>query len=254
MSDGWDRVRAELDLWAAKKRVAQFWWRDDDAQDTSDQLTAMLAVARAFDVTIGLSAIPSKASRRLASSLARDTAAQMLVHGFAHENHARAGQAKRELGGARPLEEILADLAGGLAIARDAFGARVLPVLVPPWNRIAPGALEHLPKIGFRGISTWKPRAKPHPVKGLLQVNTHLDLIDWRRGRVMKDERLIAGLLLRKLRWRREARARASEPLGLLTHHAYWNPAKERIVVRLLELTREHPAVQWHSPRSAFGL
>ena len=50
MSDGWDRVREELDLWAAQKRVAQFWWRDDDAQDTSDQLTAILAVAPVSDM------------------------------------------------------------------------------------------------------------------------------------------------------------------------------------------------------------
>ncbi|MBL9097152.1 MAG: hypothetical protein JNK07_09515 [Alphaproteobacteria bacterium] len=254
MSDGWDRVRAELDVWAAQRRIAQFWWRDDDAQDTSDQLKAMLAVARVFDVTIGLSAIPSGLSRRLVTALARAEEAQMLVHGFAHTNHADAGRAKREMGGKRPLDEIVSDMKAGLALARDAFGARVLPVLVPPWNRIAPGALTHLPKLGYRGISTWKPRLKPYPVPGLLQINTHLDLVDWRRGRVIKDERLIAGLLLRKLRWRREARARASEPLGLLTHHAYWTPAMERIVVRLLEVTREHPGSRWHSPRSAFGL
>jgi hypothetical protein len=254
MSDGWDRVRAELDIWAAKSHVAQFWWRDDDAEDASDQLRAMLNVAQAFDVVIGVSAIPSKVSRRLISALVRESAAQILVHGFAHQNHAPKGQAKREFGGARRIDDIVADLASGLAMARDAFGPKALPVLVPPWNRIAPTALVQLPQLGYRGISTWKPRLRPFPVRGLLQVNTHLDLIDWRRGRVVKDERLIAGLLLRKLRWRRARRARASEPLGLLTHHAYWTPAKERIVVRLLELTREHPAVRWHAPRTAFEL
>jgi hypothetical protein len=139
-------------------------------------------------------------------------------------------------------------------MARDAFGAQVLPVLVPPWNRIPPRALAHLPRLGYRGISTWKPRVEPCPAPGLLQVNTHLDLIDWRGGRVVKDERLIAALLLRKLRWRRARRKRASEPLGLLTHHAYWSPAKEGIVVKLLEVTREHRAVRWHSPQTAFGL
>jgi hypothetical protein len=254
MSDAWDRVRVELDHWAKQKREALFWWRDDDAQDASDQLRAMLNVAEAFDVVIGVSAIPSKISRRLVAALARESAAQVLVHGFAHESHARTGQAKREFGGARPLEDIVADLASGLALARDAFGAKVLPVLVPPWNRIAPGALAHLPHLGYRGISTWKPRPKAYPAKGLLQVNTHLDLIDWRRGRAVKDERLIAGRVLRKLRWRRERRTRASEPLGLLTHHEYWNPVKERIVVRLLEATREHPAVRWLSPKAVFDL
>jgi hypothetical protein len=254
MADAWARVRDELDLWARERRNAQFWWRDDDAVDVSDELKKMLALARRFDVTVGLSIIPAKLKPRLVGALDRAREAQVLVHGFAHENHARTGQAKRELGGARTLEEILRDLERGADLLRKAFDKRVLPVLVPPWNRIAPSAVAHLPRLGFRGLSTWKPRAAARPVSELIQVNTHLDVIDWRRGRVIKDERLVAGLLLRKLRWRRADRKRASEPLGLLTHHAYWSPAKERIIAGLLEVTRHHPAVTWHTPATAFGL
>ena len=254
MRDIWSGVSEELDLWAREKRVAQFWWRDDDAQDVSDQLKQMLAVAKTFDVTIGLSVIPAQLKPRLVPMLKRAREAEVLVHGFAHESHARAGQAKREFGGERKLQQCLDDLARGLALLREAFGADALPILVPPWNRILPGALPHLRRLGFRGVSTWKPRVSAKPAPGLLQVNTHLDVIDWRRGRVIKDERLIAELLLRKLRWRRAKVSRAAEPLGLLTHHAYWGPAKEHIVVRLLEVTRQHPAVTWHSPSSAFGL
>jgi len=254
MRDIWRGVVDELDLWAREKRVAQFWWRDDDAQDVSEQLKRMLAVAKQFDVTIGLSVIPAKLQPRLTTMLKRTRGAEVLVHGFAHENHARAGQAKREFGGERSLQQCLDDLTRGLALMREAFGERALPVLVPPWNRIVPGALPHLRRLGFRGVSTWKPRVSAKPAPGLLQVNTHLDVIDWRRGRIVKDERLIAALLLRKLRWRRAQGSRAAEPLGLLTHHAYWGPAKEHIVVRLLEVTRRHPAVKWHSPSSAFGI
>ena len=253
MRDIWGGIVRELDEWAGEKRVAQFWWRDDDAQDTSAQLKNMLAVARQFDVAIGLSVIPVGLKPRLVAALG-GADAQILVHGFAHQNHARKGQAKRELGGTRTVDEVVDDVRKGLALIRDRFGQRALPELVPPWNRILPGALAQLPRLGFRGVSTWKPRVSAKPAAGLVQVNTHLDLIDWRRGRVIKDERLIAGLLLRKLRWRRALRSRATEPLGLLTHHAYWGPAKERIVVHLLEATRGHPAVRWHTPASAFGL
>jgi hypothetical protein len=252
--NGWDRVRAELDVWAHEKRRALFWWRDDDAEDVSDQLKQMLGVARRFDVKVGLSAIPAKLKPRLVALLERSRDAQVLVHGFAHENRAAPGRAKIELGGTRRVDDAEADLARGLALARAAFGKRLLPILVPPWNRIAPAAVARLPGLGFRGISTWKPRVQAEPVRGLVQVNTHLDVIDWRRGRIVKDQGLIAGLLLRKLRWRRAHPARAREPLGLLTHHAYWNAAKEEIVVQLLSVTREHPAVQWHTPASAFGL
>lgn len=249
----WDRVKAELDQWTRERRTAQFWWRDDDAEDVSANLSRMLATAARFDVTIGLSVIPAKLKPRLVKALERELHGQVLVHGFAHENHARHGQAKRELGGARRLDEIVGDLERGLALSRAAFGQRLLPVLVPPWNRIAAAAVAQLPALGYRGLSTWKPRAAVKPAPGLLQVNTHLDVIDWRRGRVVKDEHLIAGLLLRKLRWRRERKVRAAEPLGLLTHHAYWDAAKERIIVNLLEATRSHPAVQWHTPSQAFA-
>jgi len=250
----WDRVKRELDQWARERRTAQFWWRDDDAEDVSANLSRMLATAARFDVTIGLSAIPTKLKPRLVKALEREPHAQVLVHGFAHKNHALPGRAKRELGGARRLDEVVADLDSGLALSRAAFGRRLLPVLVPPWNRIAPAAVARLPGLGYRGISTWKPRETANPARGLIQVNTHLDVIDWRRGRVVKEEGLIAGLLLRKLRWRRERKERAAEPLGLLTHHAYWDAAKERSIVHLLEATRGHPAVRWHTPASAFGL
>lgn len=254
MTETWDRVRAELDLWASEKRTAAFWWRDDDATDVSRELTAMLALAQAHGVTIGVSAIPAKLTRRLVSYLSREAHAQVLVHGFAHLSHARPGQAKREFGGTRSLADMTGDLAEGLRLARAAFGVKALPVLVPPWNRIHPQAIAALPGLGYRAVSTWKPRPSPQPVPGLVQVNTHLDVIDWRHGKALKDERLIAALLLRKLRWRRERRARAAEPLGLLTHHAYWTQAKERIVARLLDVTLGHAAVRWLDPQAAFGL
>ena len=69
MRDFWGGVVRELDEWADEKRVAQFWWRDDDAQDTSTQLKSMLAVARQFDVAIGLSVIPVGLKARLVAAL-----------------------------------------------------------------------------------------------------------------------------------------------------------------------------------------
>ena len=251
---GWERVRDELDIWAAEKRVAQFWWRDDDAQDVSPRLKRMLSIAQNFDVSVALSVIPVGTKAGLVKYLQASNQAQVLVHGYAHKNYARKGQAKRELGGARALNDIIEDLANGLALARASFGERVLPVMVPPWNRIAPKAVEVLPRLGYRGISTWKPRLKVTACAGLTQVNAHLDVIDWRRGRRVKSEAQIAGLLLRKLRWRRADPERASEPLGLLTHHQLWSAEKENTIVQFLGITREHRAVIWRPATAVFGL
>lgn len=251
--NGWERVSDELDIWKRERRRASFWWRDDDAGDVSLTLERMADVASLHRVAIALSVIPLKRTARLASFVERRKNLDVLVHGYAHISHARQGQAKREFGGARPMDAMTRDLAGGLALNGAAFGARLLPVLVPPWNRISPELLRHLPRLGFRGLSTWKPRPETAKIRGLLQVNAHLDPVNWRGGRVIKPEAQVASLLLRKLRWRRSNPCRALEPLGLLTHHEFWCAEKEQIVVNLLKATRNHPAVSWLSATEVFS-
>jgi hypothetical protein len=252
--DPWTEIRVELDRWSAKSRTALFWWRDDDATDANAKLKAMLTLAEGLATPLALSAIPAKATARLASLVVKSNVAEVLVHGLRHENHAGADRTKRELGGDQSLDSVLLDAATGLRLARARFGANCLPVLVPPWNRITARAVPHLPKLGFRGLSTWKPRMAKFPAPGLLQINAHLDLIDWRHGRTLKSEREIAGLLLRKLRWRRAKPARMDEPLGLLTHHAYWNASKERLLAGLLSTLVAHPAVRFVKASDAFEL
>lgn len=252
--DHWAEIRAELDIWSAKKRTALFWWRDDDATDVNAKLQALLALAEDFATPIALSAIPAKATPRLAKLIAKSDVAEVLVHGLRHENHAARDRTKRELGGEMSLDAVLLDAATGLRLSRARFGANCLPVLVPPWNRITARAVPHLAKLGFKGLSTWKPREQKFAAPGLMQVNAHLDVIDWRHDRVLKTEKVIAGLLLRKLRWRREKASRMEEPLGLLTHHAYWNKSKEKLLASLLGMLTAHPAVRFVRASEAFEL
>ncbi len=252
--DPWADIRIELDAWSAKKREALFWWRDDDATDANAKLKALLAVAEDFAVPVALSAIPARAKPALAKLVNKTEVAEILVHGLRHENHAARDRTKRELGGELSLDAVLLDAATGLRLSRARFGTKCLPVLVPPWNRITARAVPHLSKLGFKGLSTWKPRVKKLAAPGLIQVNAHLDFIDWRDGRTLKPQKEIAGLLLRKLRWRREKVARQEEPLGLLTHHAYWTNAKQRLMAGLLETLKAHPAVRFVKASDAFEL
>lgn len=251
---GWDVIERELDLWSAQRRKAEFWWRDDDARDVSAQLKQMISVARAHEVSVGLSVIPVGLKRELNGFVRATDCVDVLVHGYAHRNHAAKGAPKAEFAADRPVSEMLDELSRGLALLQSAFGPRLLAVAVPPWNRISGRVASHLAASGFVGLSTWKPRPLSPGFKGVVQVNTHLDLIDWRHGRVVKSEGQVIGLLLRKLRWRRQNPLRAKEPLGLLTHHALWCAQKEAIVVQLLRETRHHPAVRWRSAREVFGL
>ena len=251
--NAWDRVRLELDEWSRERRQALFWWRDDDAGDVSAKLNRMIDVAESSSVSIGLSVIPLNCTEQLKRLVAKHHNLDVLVHGLAHVSHARAGQAKREYGGVRRTTEMEQDLVRGLALNRRAFGERALAVLVPPWNRIQPGLVQRLHDLGFQGLSTWKPRSEGWKSSGLVQVNTHLDVINWRQERAIKSEAEVASLLLRKLRWRREHSARALEPLGLLTHHQHWCREKETIIVNLLKVTRSHPAAKWLSAREVFS-
>ena len=42
---GWDRLSIELDAWSAAGRAAEFWWRDDDAIDTTPALDRLLSLS-----------------------------------------------------------------------------------------------------------------------------------------------------------------------------------------------------------------
>ena len=249
----WQDVVTELDTWHRARRVALFWWRDDDAIDVTPQLGSLFRLAGRHKVPVALSVIPTRFTRRLVQQVRRHPGTSVLVHGYAHANHAPAGYAKSEFGGSRKLSQMEEELTAGLVLLRQGFGAQALPVLVPPWNRMAPRLAGRLPALGYRGISAWKPRLSGEKTGPLVRVNTHLDPIDWRGGRIPKDDRAVAAALLRKLRWRRAHPDRADEPLGLLTHHLLWGPEIEHVVANVLIHTRSHPAVRWLPARAVFG-
>src|SRR5690606_25310203 len=128
-------------------------------------------------------------------------------------NHAGPGQKKQELGGHRPAEAALADLAAGRHRLAALFGQDLAPVLVPPWNRIAPEVAARLPEIGFRGLSTFGAGDVTEP-SGITVVNTHVDPIDWHGTRSLAD----AGALIRLVTAHVESCAVGEAPpaLGLL--------------------------------------
>jgi hypothetical protein len=87
--------------------------------------------------------------------------------------------------------------------------------MVPPWNRIAPVLVPTLPEIGFTGLSTFGARRRTYPVRGLLEVNTHVDLIDWKAGGGFVGEAAALGALVSAL----AAARQSGEPVGVLSHH-----------------------------------
>lgn len=222
----WARLADELDRWAAAGRTATLWWRDDDAGESHPALTRLLALSGALDVPLVLAVVPAWLTPEVAAQL-RAAPAGVVVwqHGLAHRNHEPTRDAEgrkvkgAELGPARPAAAALADLAAGWPPLVAAVGPRLAPGLVPPWNRIAPAVLAGLPGLGYRLVSAFGPRAAAEPVPGLRQVNCHADPIVWREGRRFAGAAVALERLRGHLADRREGRADAAEPTGLLTHH-----------------------------------
>ncbi len=195
------------------------WWRDDDAVAATPALDRLLALAHRVRIPIALAAIPALAQPSLAERLSGDRLAQILVHGLTHANHAAGGAKKAEFGPHRPLQILADEAARAREAARSRLGPDVLPVFVPPWNRIAPALVPRLRDLGYRGLSTFKDRSSSAPAPGLVQVNTHVDPIDWHGTGSVRDPASILSDLARAITMRIDGKADRDEPVGILTHH-----------------------------------
>ena len=212
----WQALDEEAARWQEAGRTAQLWWRDDDAAGSGPALDRLLGLHRQTDTPLSLAVVPAHATPALADRLAAEPGVDLLQHGYAHLNHAAPGEKKAELGPHRPAMIVLGELGTGWLALERLFGGRALSVMVPPWNRIAAALVPTLPEIGFSGLSTFGPRRRPRPVRGLLQINTHVDLIDWKSGRGFAGEAAVLGALVAALA---HARTVSDEPVGLLSHH-----------------------------------
>ena len=256
MTGAWDGLARELDAWGAAGRVATLWWRDDDAVQPTPALDRLLDMAGSRNAKLALAVIPAPAVPELAQRLAGG-AASVLQHGFAHRSHAGPGEKKTELGTQRPAATVLAELAaGGTRLARLFAGTAVpvLPVLVPPWNRIAGPIVAGLAATGFTGLSTYNARAAGLAAPRLLQVNTHADIIDWRGSRGFVGEAAALGLVAGHLAARRLGAADADEPTGLITHHLVHDEACWRFCGHLAEAAAAHPAARWLAAPDIFNM
>jgi len=215
----WSPVDQALDRAGDRGGAIRFWWRDDDAVAHTPQLDRLLALSRRVRAGVALAVIPRELEPSLGERLRTDGAALALVHGWSHANHAPAGEKKAEFGAHRSVDAMAAEAEQALRIAREKLGRRLLPVFVPPWNRVSPELVRRLPQAGFTGLSAFNDRKAASPVEGLLQVNTHVDPIDWHGTRSLVDPDRIVASLAAAIDRRAVGEADREEPIGLLTHH-----------------------------------
>ena len=247
----WTRLADELDQWCCEGRMATLWWRDDDAVTVTPAFERLLELHRHHGVTPALAVIPAPAEDTLVAKLESHPQIAVLQHGYAHKNYASEGERAIEVGGRRHPREVIGDMEVGRDRLAGMFPDRFLPVMVPPWNRVAPGLLAGLRDLGFRALSTFAARSQAQAVPGMHQTNCHLDVIDWRAGRCFRGEARLLRSLCDQLLARRTGSVDAREPTGVLSHHLAHDEACWRFLGALLEFCARHPAVRWLEPARA---
>jgi hypothetical protein len=237
----WQPLRDELELWRDAGLTLPFWWRDDDAIEPTPQLETLINIATDCNMPVHLAVIPKFATPALAERLSSAPLTIPIIHGWAHENHAPADRKKAEFGAARAIEDSAGDAILGLQRLTDLFGDQLQSVFVPPWNRITPALGEHLVAIGYDVLSTFQPRKARFAAPNLLQINTHIDPINWRGDRSLVPPDTLVAQTVTLLQDRRLEHTDNAEPLGLLTHHLVHDDVIWTFVKQFLTIMLEGP-------------
>lgn len=242
-------LRSRFDALAEAGRTISLWWRDDDAAESTPPLDRLIALSDRFALPLALAVIPAGAQASLARRLSEPDAAGLFVlqHGYSHTNHELAGNRAAELGGARPIETVLAELSEGYARLDALLGPRFLPVLTPPWNRIDATVAARRGEVGLPGLSTFTSLDRAGH-----RLDAHLDPIVWKTTRsYMGDERM---LMLFDEQVAARTGAAADVPIGILTHHLAHDEPVWTFVETFLAAAADHPAVRWPAAADLFGL
>ncbi len=241
----WNDLQAELDRWSAEGREATIWWRDDDACLPHPNLGRLLNTAARADAPIHMATIPAWLTQEVVDLFQATPHVRVVQHGFAHMNHAAKGQGAWELGTHRPIDAVLAEMRLGLDKLAGVFGSQFIPVMAPPWTRIAPEVTARLAEVGFKGLSLVATRKAKYAAPGLLEVNARCEPIKWKGGaRFTGTERALDDVVSH-LRDRRTAAEDPEEPTGLLTHHIDHDEHIWGFVDELTVALNAHPATRW---------
>ncbi len=250
--DAWHDLDQELDLWVKDGRTATFWWRDDDAVAPTPALERMIGIAERHQVPLMLAVIPEPSTGALRRRVEASPLVFVAQHGLRHQNNAKPGDRACEFPHGRTLSENVVDMRDGLQLL--AGFPHLVPVFVPPWNRIDARLFPGIASLGHRGVSTFGPRALAQPLPGFTQTNCHADIIAWKTTRGFTGVGRVLDDIIGHLRARRTRAADAAEPTGLLTHHLVHDAASWSFLDTFFTHMSQSSVARWLDPHVAFGL
>lgn len=238
-----ERLFAEtLDRLAADGQEVRFWLRDDDAVVPTPALDRLLRLVADDAVPITLAVIPRDTGAPLADALNGRDDVSVAVHGWSHANHAGDGEKKQELSAHRSLAATTGELAAGFDKLAALYRHQFIPMLVPPWNRIAPEAIDALPDLGFRSLSVFG----PEQAAAVPCLNTHVDIMNWRGVRGGRDPAEVFAELAKLV-----ASPERPKTVGILAHHLVHDDDAWAFLDALFRATARHSSCRWVSARDA---
>ena len=197
----------------------QFWWWDDDANGSSPALDRLLALSASTGVPVGLAVIPGHLKPSLASRLNKANGIDVFAHGWRHRNHALKGEPATEYPRSRHPDDVRAELSRSLAVLREDFPEKTLPVFVPPWNRLPIEFEDVLVECGYAGLSSISENRPQDPgTAKLRRANCDLNIVvapGAVRGADIKGAARVA----------KSMSAGQGGPFGLVTHHKLFDDA-----------------------------
>lgn len=243
----WQALSRELDSWRKSGRQLRIWLRDDDAVAPSPALDRLSALAERHGAAVLLAVIPMLAEAELAPALRTLPRLRPCQHGVWHRSHAPAGGKKSEFGPERDGKTVDGEIAQGRDRLHGLLGDDVLPVFVPPWNRIDPGHAARLGGLGFSGLSCFR-NYRHGPGGGPHLLNTQIDVMDWRGGRIGRRPEDLVPEITERLAGLRDDATRRPGTLGLLLHHRDHDENAWSALDGILGLVAAHPAAELADP------
>lgn len=244
----YENLRSAVEQWTCRNGALNIWFRDDDAVEPSRALDTLLALGARYEAPVLIATIPEHSTRALADALMDHPLAVPCIHGVSHTNHAPIGTKKTELieGDAeRDTDAVLAELRAGIEKLQGLYAERLAPILVPPWNRISNSVAARLGELPvLKAVSGFG--FDPLPTS-LAQMHTHVDIMNWKGGRVGHTPQASAAMVLSALT---EAEARGVNAIGILSHHLVHDANAWASLEMIMAVSNDLPKVQIVDPRT----
>ena len=207
----------------------KFWFRDDDVKTNSLNTEKFTEFLLSENILYSFAAIPYFVNKELGILFSKYENINVIVHGYNHENHATAKVGKSEF----PLERLILnsnDLSQGLKLIEENFSQhQIRKIFVPPWNNFNSQNCLDLENLGYKAISCYR-NYLPLELNNLKRVDTHIDVINWKVGKVKSIHEIFSelkSLLIEEI-----------YSIGFLTHHLVYFQEQVDLLSQIFHLMR----------------